>query len=163
MDFQIGLAEKLDVDNIELLELLSEVYIDGGFTSKNSAETIFEPTNVRKRGKIIGARDNLKKILAGMVISVPPNSAARRLADSNEIELHLLPVKPCYRRYGLGKLLVEAVIKDARKESYTKIILWTQPTMKAAHSLYKKLGFIPTPERNFVIQSRKFLVYEKTL
>jgi ribosomal protein S18 acetylase RimI-like enzyme len=110
---------------------------------------------------LIVAREKLNLSLAGIVIVVPPDSPARRLAQSNEAEMHLLGVKPEYRRHGLGRMLVESAIGIAKHSGYSKIILWTQISMKSAQQLYEATGFIHVGDikRN----GRDFKVYEMVL
>jgi len=87
-------------------------------------------------------------------------------ADSlkiNDIEMHLLGVKFEFRRNGLGRMLIESAIDDSKNKGYSKMILWTQTIMHAAHSLYKETGFIQKKEKNFSRNGRDFLVYEREL
>lgn len=59
-----------------------------------------------------------------------------------------LYVRPAYRGWGLGKLLVEAVILGARQAGYSELRLDTLPTMASAQALYHRLGFVETPPYN---------------
>ena len=161
MEFEIDIAGKLNIEDSELSELLTEVYVEGGFTKPEEAEVLFEPSSVRQRGILICARDRETSALAGMVIVVPPESEARRLAEGGEAEMHLLGVKPAYRGKGLGKRLIEAAVSKARSEGYSKIILWTQRPMKAAQKLYESTAF--SHISNFEKNGREFLVYDKAL
>ena len=120
MLFNIDTAESLAITDQEISSLLSQVYVEGGFTSDEVASTLFEPTSVRGRGKILGAREKQTNQLAGMVIIVYPNSPVRRLAQENEVEMHLLGVLPAFRGVKLGKALVEAAIDDAKKRRLFK-------------------------------------------
>ena len=110
---------------------------------------------------LIGARETHQLQLAGIVIVVPPDSPARRLAQNNEAEIHLLGVKPEYRRHGLGRLLVESAIASAKHSGYTKIILWTQNSMDSAQKLYEVMGFIHVDD--ITRNGRDFKVYEMAL
>ena len=163
MDFSIGTDESLKINDRELSELLTQVYVEGGFTEQELATSLFEASMVRKRGKIIGARENKQSILAGIAINVTPDSPSCQIAKKNEIEMHLLAVKSAYRRNGLGKRLVEASITDAKQEGYSKMILWTQTMMKAAHSLYESAGFVHIAEKDFSRNGRNFRIYEREL
>ena len=161
MEFEISAEEFLRIDDIELSELLTQVYVAGGFTTPDEAGSLFEPSSVRGRGILIGAREKQHLKLAGIVIVVPPESPARRLAQNNEAEIHLLGVKPEYRGHGLGRILVESAIGRAKQSGYSKIILWTQVSMKSAQKLYEATGFIHVDDikRN----GRDFKVYEMVL
>ncbi|MBI3774315.1 MAG: GNAT family N-acetyltransferase [Gammaproteobacteria bacterium] len=161
MDFQIDTADVLAVSDPELSELLSQVYVDGDFVTPEMAVSLVDPAAVRSRGKIIAARKQQSLQLAGMVIVVYPDSPARRLAQGDETEMHLLGVKSEYRGKGLGRALVAAAIHDAKQCGYSKMILWTQPTMHAAHRLYEISGFVRAPGRDFIRAGRDFKVYEK--
>ncbi|MDJ0651041.1 MAG: GNAT family N-acetyltransferase [Xenococcaceae cyanobacterium MO_188.B19] len=161
MKFEIDTADALKLKDIEISELLNQVYVEGGFIDLREAALLLNPSAVTKRGTLIGVREKLYSNLVAMIILVPPDSAARRLAKNNEAEIHLLAVKPEYRRRGLGGMLVESAINKAKSLGCSKIILWTQTTMKEAQKLYQTSGFvyIDDIERN----SRKFKVYELKL
>ncbi|WP_165923036.1 GNAT family N-acetyltransferase [Sulfurirhabdus autotrophica] len=151
----------MNIADIEILELLTQVYVSGGFTKPVEAVALFEPSEVRKRGILICAHEKQFSKLAGMVIVVPPDSAYLRMAGKNEAELHLLGVKQEYQRQGLGRKLVEAAVESATCSGYSKIILWTQLSMNSAQKLYESAGFlhIGNMERN----GRDFKVYERTI
>ena len=158
---EIASAEALQITDAELQSILTIVYVDGGYTSPADAETLFEPASVRKRGFLIGARDSSNSELAGVIILVPPNSPAKRLAQDNEAEIHLLGVKPAYRGHNLGRKLMDAVFDLAAQKGYSKIILWTQMNMHSAQKIYETAGFahVSFLERN----GKQYKVYEKNL
>ena len=161
MEFEIDTANTLNIDDIELYNLLTQVYVEEEFTACDEALAVFEPSAVRKRGTVIGAREKKTLGLAGMIIVVPPDSPARHLAQNDEAEIHLLGVKPEYRRHGLGRMLLESAIDTATHSGYSKIILLTQFAMKSAQRLYEAIGFIHVDvlKRN----GREFKVYEMAL
>ena len=158
MEFEINTAELLNIDDAEIADLLTKVYVAGGFVEPGEAALLFEPSDVRQRGLLIGAREKKRSTLAGIVIVVPPESPARRIAKGNESEMHLLGVSPEYRRNGLGRMLIDVAVESAKSKGYSKMILWTQASMKSAQKLYQAAGFIhmDNVERN----RRKFRVYE---
>ena len=161
MEFEIATADSLRITDAELAELLTQVYVTDGFTMQEEAVSLFESSAIRDRGVLIGAREKRHSKLAGIIIVVPPHSSARRLAKNNEAEIHLLGVKPEYRRHGLGRMLVEAAIAQAIQSGYSKLILWIQLSMNAAQRLYESIGFVHIDDikRN----GRDFKVYEKPL
>ena len=161
MEFEIETADLLKIDDIELSEILTQVYVAGGFTEPDEAVSLFDPSAVRQRGMLIAAREKLHSRLAGIVIVVPPDSPARRLAQNNEAEIHLLAVNPEYRRHGVGRKLVESAIGIAKHRGYSKIILWTQISMHSAQKLYETTGF--TYVNDIKRNGRDFKVYEMVL
>ena len=56
-----------------------------------------------------------------------------------------LYVRPAFRRFGLGRLLAEAVLDAARQMGYSSVLLDTLDDMEAARALYEELGFIEVP------------------
>lgn len=161
MKFEIATADALKISDSELSSLLMQVYVAGGFTAQEEAASLFEASSVRNRGVLIGAREKHHSELAGIIIVVPPESSARRLAKNNEAEIHLLGVRPEYCRRGLWRMLVETAIARSIQSGYSKLILWTQLSMQAAQRLYESSGFIHLDD--ITRNGRDFKVYEKPL
>ena len=161
MEFEIATATSLELTDLEIWQLLETVYVADGFARPEEAASLFEPSAVRNRGVILGAREKRQETLAGMIIIVPPSSPAKRLAQRDEAEIHLLGVLPEYRRHGLGRMLVEAAIDRAIQDGYSKVLLWTQASMSAAQALYESAGFSHIDD--FTRNGRDFKVYEKLL
>ena len=66
--------------------------------------------------------------------------ALRRL-DERRGEFKRLYVRPAFRGLGLGKLLVEWVIREARAAGYAELVADTMPVMQEALALYERMGF----------------------
>ena len=66
--------------------------------------------------------------------------ALRRLED-DICEMKRLYVLPDFQGLGIGKILAQAVIDEARTKRYTKMRLDTVESMHAARALYASLGF----------------------
>lgn len=161
MQFRIDSADSLKIADSEISDLLKRTYVEGGYTSLDKGELLFSPPAVRSRGRLICARPQGAKKLAGMVIVVTPDSPARRIANADEAELHLLAVDPRYRGLGLGRALVQAAIEVVHELGFRKIILWTQPTMAVAHMLYESAGFVRAAPRDPTINGLHYLAYER--
>jgi GNAT superfamily N-acetyltransferase len=56
-------------------------------------------------------------------------------------EVKRMYVRPEFRRRGIGRALVEALIAEAQEIGYSAVRLDSTRFMEAAHSLYRSLGF----------------------
>jgi ribosomal protein S18 acetylase RimI-like enzyme len=61
--------------------------------------------------------------------------------DDKICEMKRLYVRDSFKGKGIGKLLTEKIIEEARKKNYNKIRLDTFKKMEAALGIYYKIGF----------------------
>lgn len=76
---------------------------------------------------------------------------ALRALEPGICEMKRLYLRPQCRKQGIGRMLVEAIIMEARSIGYRRMRLDTiEPKMKDAVALYQRLGFreIPPYRRN---------------
>ncbi len=64
-------------------------------------------------------------------------------------EMKRLYVRPAFRRFGLGRLLAEALLDHATQTGYSTVLLDTLDDMEAARELYVTLGFEEIPPYYF--------------
>lgn len=68
-----------------------------------------------------------------------------RQNNQSTAEIKRMYVKPEYRRQGIGRALLQAILSEAIKLGYTKIRLDTAFFAKEAQKLYRSLGFQKIP------------------
>lgn len=64
---------------------------------------------------------------------------------ANACEMKRLYVRPAFRRFGLGRVLVQALLDEAQRAGYSDVLLDTMDDMEAARELYASLGFEEIP------------------
>ena len=78
--------------------------------------------------------------------------AFRALADvdyANACEMKRLYVRPAFRRFGLGRMLAQALLDEARRAGHSVMLLDTLDDMESARGLYTTLGFEEIPPYYF--------------
>ena len=68
---------------------------------------------------------------------------------ANACEMKRLYVRPAFRRFGLGRMLAEALIDRAVQAGYSAMLLDTLDEMESARGLYATLGFVEIPPYYF--------------
>jgi len=102
-------------------------------------------------GALLVARDSDEYVGCG---------ALRRFSD-DACEMKRLYVRRAARGHGVGRTLAAALIEEARRLRYRRILLDTLPSMHAAQALYRSLGFRETaPYRHNPIAGTTFMERE---
>ena len=88
--------------------------------------------------------------LLGGVTYAAPGSPWADIAAPDEAEFRMLAVARESRGQGAGEALVRACVERARDaEGVGSLVLSTQAAMLSAHRIYRRLGFVRTPERDW--------------
>ena len=93
-----------------------------------------------------------KLLLAWVDGELAACGAMRGLSEAdyaNACEMKRLYVRPAFRRFGLGRLVAQALLDEARSAGYSVMLLDTLDEMEAARGLYASLGFEEIPPYYF--------------
>jgi ribosomal protein S18 acetylase RimI-like enzyme len=83
---------------------------------------------------------------------------ALRRMEQDVCEMKRLYVRPAFQGLGIGRMLVERVIEEARDAGYRRMRLDTLPTMISARALYRRIGFHEiAPYRSNPVEGVTFL------
>ncbi len=102
--------------------------------------------------------------ILGSVTICPPGTLYAEIARPDETEFRFLAVDPAASRRGVATALVDACIDHARSLGHRALVLsvidWNEP----GHRLYRNMGFLRAPERDWVpIPEIRLLVSELKL
>ena len=127
--------EWLDATRAILREYAAQLGIDLCFQNFDAELADLPGEYVVPRGALL---------LATVDGEVAACGALRPLTDvdyPNACEMKRLYVRPAFRRFGLGRLLAQALMDRGLQAGYSTLLLDTLDDMEAARGLYASLGF----------------------
>lgn len=87
--------------------------------------------------------------VVGTVTFCRPGSPYAELAQPGESEFRMLAVPPGQRGRGVAAALVLECLARAREAGDVAVVLSTMDVSAGAHRIYRRLGFVATPERDW--------------
>lgn len=126
-------------DNLQIAQVIRSVLIEFGAPKVGTAyedkatDTMFENYNIPTSDYYVVTYKN--KIVGGAGFAKLENY------KGNTCELQKMYFLPIARNLGLGSLLINTCLNEAKKRTYENCYLETMPYMEAAQKLYKKNGF----------------------
>ncbi|UYQ94388.1 DinB family protein [Chitinophaga horti] len=72
-------------------------------------------------------------------------TVALRKQNDTTVEMTKLGVDPNFRGLGLGRLLMLEIVERARRQGYTKMVLYSNTKQAVAIQMYRNYGFIEVP------------------
>ncbi|MEU2483339.1 GNAT family N-acetyltransferase [Streptomyces sp. NPDC012617] len=134
-------------------EITAQAYLSDGLLDFGTGDPYLEQLRAVGRraaeALVLAAVDAGGELLGG-VTYVAPGSPWADVAGPDEAEFRLLAVSGTARGRGAGEALVRACVDRARAAGgLSGIVLSTQSSMEAAHRIYRRLGFVRTPERDW--------------
>lgn len=71
-----------------------------------------------------------------------------RKLNPRQCEMKRLYVRPEFREQGIGRLLTEQILRDAKIIGYQQVLLDTFPFLEQALTMYRHMGFREIPRYN---------------
>jgi GNAT superfamily N-acetyltransferase len=87
--------------------------------------------------------------LLGTVTLVLDGGPMREISEGHEGEFRMLAVDPAAQGRGAGAALVETCAARARDRGRQALVASSQDRMLRAHALYRRLGFVREPARDW--------------
>ncbi len=103
-------------------------------------------------------------ILLARVDGEAAGMAFMKLIRENACEIKRMYVRPKYRGNKIGRSLLDQLIQISKEIGYSTILLDSAQFMKAAHPLYRSVGFLevePYPEAEMPDDFHKHMVFMK--
>ncbi|MEU5619918.1 N-acetyltransferase [Streptomyces sp. NPDC047802] len=134
-------------------EITAQAYLGDGLLDFGTGDPYLEQLRAvgrRAAEALVLAAVDAGGELVGGVTYVAPGSPWADVAGPDEAEFRMLAVSGKARGRGAGEALVRACVDRARAAGgLSGIVLSTQSSMEAAHRIYRRLGFVRTPERDW--------------
>ncbi|GAB3052529.1 GNAT family N-acetyltransferase [Intrasporangium mesophilum] len=150
MAFTIRAARPDEFDRLG--DITAAAYLDDGLLDFGADDPyLVLLRDVRSRAQhadVLVAVDDAGTVLGGVTFVGAPGAYAD-IAQSDEAEFRTLAVAPLGRGQGVGAALVQHCVDRARQLGRRRLVLSTQPTMRAAHRIYERAGFVRQPHRDW--------------
>ena len=144
-----GAALIADADDVELVRTLFREY--AGSLGVDLSFQGFE-------AELAALPGGYDAVLVATVGGAPAGCVGVRPLEDGVCEMKRLYLRPAARGTGLGRGLAEAAIARARALGYVLMRLDTLPSMAAAQTLYRSLGFVEIePYRHNPVAGTAFL------
>lgn len=88
-------------------------------------------------------------VVVGTVTLAPSGTSYAEVAEAGEAEVRMLAVAPEARRRGVAETLMRSALDHAVTSGYRRVVLSTFDAMQSAQRLYRRLAFVPAPERDW--------------
>jgi ribosomal protein S18 acetylase RimI-like enzyme len=132
-------------------EAIGELCV-AAYRAAGVAVSVYEPRLRDVAGRAAGAEvlvaaDGGERLVGTVTFVL--GGPMREIATPEEGEFRMLAVDPAAGGRGIGTRLVEACAERARAAGLNALVCSSQPSMLAAHAVYRKLGFVRDPARDW--------------
>ncbi len=144
----IRLAEPADFEAVGRLTVAA-YQADGQLDETDGyAEMLADVAGRASHGRLLVAVDDTGAVV-GTVLFVLPGSQYAQLSGPDEAEFRMLAVLPSAQGKGVGAALVDACRALAAGAGASAIIICTRDSAHAAQRMYRRLGYVRVPDRDW--------------
>jgi GNAT superfamily N-acetyltransferase len=147
----------VSVEGVEIRPVRPEEYSDladltvAAYLGVGHVDDEYEPELRDVAGRVAGAEvlvavDDDGTVLGGVTYVPDRASPYAEFEGEHAAGIRMLAVRPDAQGAGVGSALVQECLRLARERGRREVILHTGLSMKAAHQLYEKLGFVRDPD-----------------
>ena len=147
MPLTVRLAEEDDLAAVGRITV--EAYrADGFLETADDYVSELEDAATRARDAELWVAADGRDVL-GSVTFCRPGTPFAELAHAGEGEFRMLSGAPPARRRGVAEALVVRCIDRSRELGFDALVMCSMRQMETAHRLYRRLGFVRLPERDW--------------
>jgi putative acetyltransferase len=130
------------VDAPDVLALLARIWREYHFVWAPEIEFpdlfAFDAYYAAPRGAFWVVRDDAGRVVGCVGVD---------RVDARSAEIHRVYLDAHLRGRGIGRLLVETALDWARRNGFTRMVLWSDTRFTQSHRLYERMGFTRLGER----------------
>jgi ribosomal protein S18 acetylase RimI-like enzyme len=142
---QVRVAGAADHDAVA--QLTVRVYRDDGYADDDYLDQLADVGHRAQHTELLAAVDD-GRIVGSVSLAVEGGPYAEHSLPGEAV-FRMLVVTPEARGRGVGAALVRACLERAAAAGCHRVVISTQPSMRAAHRLYERMGFTRLPERDW--------------
>jgi ribosomal protein S18 acetylase RimI-like enzyme len=128
-------------------ELCVAAYRAAGVAVDSYEATLRDVAGRAAGAEVLVAQDGGERLVGTVTFVL--GGPLREIGTPQEGEFRMLAVDPAAGGRGIGTRLVEECAGRARAAGLTGLVCSSQPGMVAAHAVYRKLGFVRDPARDW--------------
>jgi ribosomal protein S18 acetylase RimI-like enzyme len=128
--------------------VVAAAYAADQFASAEYREQLTHAQDRADRAELLVAVDRAGLVLGTVTYSLAGQPYAE-VSRPGEAEFRMLGVAPEARGRGVGESLVQACLERARRDGAHAVAICTMPEMTAAQAIYRRLGFVRDPDRDW--------------
>jgi GNAT superfamily N-acetyltransferase len=132
-------------EHSELADITVAAYLGIGHVDDEYEPELRDVAGRVAGGEVLVAVDDDGRILGGVTYVPDRASPYAEFDGEHAAGIRMLAVRPDAQGRGVGEALTQECIELAREGGRRELILHSGTTMKAAHHLYEKLGFVRDP------------------